>query len=123
MEIAIIAHDGKKAEMVQFLNQHKSKLQEKKITIISTGTTGNKVENAGIEVTKLFSGPSFDWLLVAFQGSMFEIANSSDTRTLILEIFIFISLFFTLLTIPFIELLRRDLRKQGIKIVLNEADD
>ena len=24
MEIAIIAHDGKKAEMVQFLNEHKS---------------------------------------------------------------------------------------------------
>ncbi|MDX1317232.1 MAG: methylglyoxal synthase, partial [Xanthomarina gelatinilytica] len=23
MEIAIIAHDGKKAEMVQFLNEHK----------------------------------------------------------------------------------------------------
>ena len=57
MEIAIIAHDGKKAEMVQFLNQHKEKLQEKKITIISTGTNGNKVENAGIEVTKLLSGP------------------------------------------------------------------
>ena len=57
MEIAIIAHDGKKAEMVQFLNQHKAKLQEKKITIISTGTTGIKVEQAGIEVTKLLSGP------------------------------------------------------------------
>ena len=57
MEIAIIAHDGKKAEMVQFLNQHKEKLQEKKITIVSTGTTGHKVEKAGIEVTKLLSGP------------------------------------------------------------------
>ena len=57
MEIAIIAHDGKKAEMVQFLNQHKEKLQEKKITIVSTGTTGNKVEKARIEVTKLLSGP------------------------------------------------------------------
>ncbi|TXG37349.1 methylglyoxal synthase [Seonamhaeicola maritimus] len=57
MEIAIIAHDGKKAEMVQFLNQHKEKLQEKNIAIISTGTTGSKVEKAGIEVTKLLSGP------------------------------------------------------------------
>ena len=57
MEIAIIAHDGKKAEMVQFLNEHKDKLQEKGITIVSTGTTGTKVEKAGIEVTKLLSGP------------------------------------------------------------------
>ncbi len=57
MEIAIIAHDGKKAEMVQFLNQHKEKLQEKNITIVSTGTTGTKVEKAGIDVTKLLSGP------------------------------------------------------------------
>lgn len=57
MEIAIIAHDGKKAEMVQFLNEHKVKLQEKKITIVSTGTTGNKVESAGIKVDKLLPGP------------------------------------------------------------------
>lgn len=57
MEIAIIAHDGKKAEMVQFINQHKEKFQEKKIDIISTGTTGGKVENAGIKVTKMLSGP------------------------------------------------------------------
>lgn len=57
MEIAIIAHDGKKAEMVQFLNQHKEKLQEKNIAIISTGTTGGKVEKAGIKVTKMLSGP------------------------------------------------------------------
>jgi methylglyoxal synthase len=57
LEIAIIAHDGKKAEMVQFLNEHKKKLQERKITIVSTGTTGNKVESAGIEVVKLLSGP------------------------------------------------------------------
>jgi methylglyoxal synthase len=57
LEIAIIAHDGKKAEMVQFLNEHKDKLQEKRITIVSTGTTGSKVKNAGIKVTRLLSGP------------------------------------------------------------------
>ena len=33
MEIAIIAHDGKKAEMVQFLNEHKSILHQKNITL------------------------------------------------------------------------------------------
>ncbi len=57
MEIAIIAHNGKKAEMVQFLNANKNVLLEKKVSIISTGTTGVKAERAGFEVTKFLSGP------------------------------------------------------------------
>jgi len=57
MEIAIIAHDGKKAEMVQFLNENKEVLQGENIRLISTGTTGEKVEKAGFKVTKLLSGP------------------------------------------------------------------
>ncbi|QRM90100.1 methylglyoxal synthase [Lacinutrix sp. WUR7] len=57
MEIAIIAHDGKKAEMVQFLNEHKDVLLQKQISLISTGTTGKKVKKAGFEVTRLLSGP------------------------------------------------------------------
>ncbi|WP_299100324.1 methylglyoxal synthase [uncultured Winogradskyella sp.] len=57
MEIAIIAHDGKKAEMVQFLNQHSEILKHKNITLISTGTTGEKVSKAGLQVNALLSGP------------------------------------------------------------------
>ena len=57
MEIAIIAHDGKKAEMVQFLNEQKEVLHNNDIRLVSTGTTGKKVEKAGFEVTKLLSGP------------------------------------------------------------------
>ncbi|MCT4699491.1 methylglyoxal synthase [Tenacibaculum haliotis] len=57
MEIAIIAHDGMKAEMVQFLNEHKTILLQKKIALISTGTTGSKAEKAGFKVTKFLSGP------------------------------------------------------------------
>ena len=57
MELAIIAHDGKKAEMVQFLMNHKEILDVKEIDIISTGTTGSKVEKAGLKVKKLLSGP------------------------------------------------------------------
>ncbi len=57
MEIAIIAHDGKKAEMVQFLNEHKAVLLQNQISLISTGTTGKKVKKAGFEVTRLLSGP------------------------------------------------------------------
>jgi methylglyoxal synthase len=57
MEIAIIAHDGKKAEMVQFLNENAKILHRNEISLVSTGTTGNKVENAGFQVTRLLSGP------------------------------------------------------------------
>ncbi|MDB3907836.1 methylglyoxal synthase, partial [Crocinitomicaceae bacterium] len=57
MEIAIIAHDGKKAEMVQFLNEQRDILTRNEITLVSTGTTGSKVEKVGFEVTKLLSGP------------------------------------------------------------------
>jgi len=57
MEIAIIAHDGKKAEMVQFLNEQKEILHKSNITLVSTGTTGSKVEKAGFIVTKFLSGP------------------------------------------------------------------
>ena len=57
MVIAIIAHDGKKAEMVQFLNEQKEILNQNDISLISTGTTGTKVEKAGFGVRKLLSGP------------------------------------------------------------------
>ena len=57
MEIAIIVHDGKKAEMVQFLNENAKILHRNEISLVSTGTTGNKVEKAGFQVTRLLSGP------------------------------------------------------------------
>jgi len=57
MEIAIIAHDGKKVDMVQFLNKNSDLLKVEKIKIIATGTTGGKAEKAGFKVKKLLSGP------------------------------------------------------------------
>ena len=57
MEIAIIAHDGKKAEMVQFLNENQAIFHQKEITLVSTGTTGKKVKKAGFEVLRMLSGP------------------------------------------------------------------
>ncbi|MEO1255166.1 MAG: methylglyoxal synthase [Bacteroidota bacterium] len=55
MKIALIAHDGKKAEMVQFLLDHKSLLE--KATLTSTGTTGLHIQKAGFQVDRLLSGP------------------------------------------------------------------
>ena len=57
MEIAIIAHDGKKADMVQFINKNKDLLQKENIKLIATGTTGGKVEAVGIKVKRMLSGP------------------------------------------------------------------
>ena len=57
MEIAIIAHDGMKAEMVQFLNRNRDLLAAEGIRLVATGTTGSKAEKAGFRVKKMLSGP------------------------------------------------------------------
>lgn len=57
MKIAIIAHDGKKAEMVSFLMKHLDLLKEDEITLVATGTTGSHAEEAGLKVSKVLSGP------------------------------------------------------------------
>jgi methylglyoxal synthase len=55
MKLALIAHDGKKAEMVAFIMDHKSMLS--KVELFATGTTGGHIERAGFNVTCLLSGP------------------------------------------------------------------
>lgn len=57
MELAIIAHDGKKADMVNFLMQNFDKLKNNDVQIIATGTTGSFVEKTGLKVQKMLSGP------------------------------------------------------------------
>lgn len=57
MKLAVIAHDGKKAEMVAFLNKHIQLLHKKNVEIIATGTTGKHAEAAGLKVEKVLSGP------------------------------------------------------------------
>lgn len=53
--IALIAHDGKKAEMVAFVKDHLKTM--KKMDIVATGTTGTYVQQAGLTVKKMASGP------------------------------------------------------------------
>ena len=57
MEIAIIAHDGKKSELVHFLIKNRAILDSLNIKLIATGTTGGKAEEAGFKVKKKLSGP------------------------------------------------------------------
>lgn len=55
MKIAVIAHDGKKADMVAFVMKRLEFF--KKVEIIATGTTGKHIEHAGLEVRCMKSGP------------------------------------------------------------------
>ncbi len=55
MNLAVIAHDGKKPEMVAFLLNNKALLNQ--VNLYATGTTGGHVEKSGLQVTKLLSGP------------------------------------------------------------------
>ena len=51
----MIAHDGKKAEMVAFLMDNQELLGNAKL--VATGTTGKYVRQAGLEVESKLSGP------------------------------------------------------------------
>lgn len=55
MKIAVIAHDAKKADMVAFIMKRLDFF--KTVEVFATGTTGTHIENAGLDVNKLKSGP------------------------------------------------------------------
>lgn len=53
--LALVAHDGKKAEMVAFVKDNLKLIR--KFKLIATGTTGRYIEEAGLKVQKMESGP------------------------------------------------------------------
>jgi len=54
--LALIAHDGKKDEMVAFVRAHRERLRG--YSLIATGTTGTHVADAaGLAVERMLSGP------------------------------------------------------------------
>ncbi|MCE9626234.1 MAG: methylglyoxal synthase [Deltaproteobacteria bacterium] len=53
--LALIAHDGKKAEMVGFVKDNLKFIR--KFDLIATGTTGRYLEQADLKVKKVESGP------------------------------------------------------------------
>ena len=56
MTIALIAHDGKKDDMVRFVRTHREALA--RFDLIATGTTGERIAQAtGLPVTRMLSGP------------------------------------------------------------------
>lgn len=56
MKIALIAHDEKKEEIVQFCQTHEGFLRQ--CTLVATGTTGRRIQEATeLKVERLLSGP------------------------------------------------------------------
>lgn len=54
--LALVAHDGKKADMVAFALSHKEVLQ--KYELVATKTTGQLLKDkCGLEVRQMLSGP------------------------------------------------------------------
>ena len=54
--LALIAHDGKKAQMMNWATRNREKLAT--FGIVATGTTGGRLENeVGLNVQKMLSGP------------------------------------------------------------------
>ena len=76
MNIALIAHDGKKPEMVAFVTNHKEVLRA--CVLFATGTTGSHISETGLRVTRLLSGPL---------GGDDQIASMAAEKTLDMVIF------------------------------------
>lgn len=76
INIALIAHDGKKPEMVSFVLSNKRFLTN--ATLYATGTTGSHIEKEGLNVKRLLSGP---------QGGDAQIAAMVATSKIDLVIF------------------------------------
>lgn len=58
MKFALIAHDGKKADMVAFVMKRLDFFNREDVSIVATGTTGKRIEHAGVsKVESVASGP------------------------------------------------------------------
>jgi methylglyoxal synthase len=57
MKLALIAHDGKKADMVAFVMKRMDFFKKDSVELVGTGTTGTMIQHAGLKVQLVASGP------------------------------------------------------------------
>lgn len=58
MKIALVAHDGKKADMVAFVMKRLDFFNREDVELVATGTTGSMIIHAGVDkVERVASGP------------------------------------------------------------------
>ena len=57
MKIALVAHDGKKADMVAFVMKRMDFFKRDSVALVGTGTTGTMIQHAGLKVQLVASGP------------------------------------------------------------------
>lgn len=53
--LALIAHDGKKTELISFVKDHISFFRE--FNLVATATTGKYIQQTGLKVKRMLSGP------------------------------------------------------------------
>ena len=70
--IGLIAHDGRKAEMVAFVKDYYEILKE--MNLVATGTTGSYIQKTGLEVTRKLSGPQGGDAQIAAMAAEGELA-------------------------------------------------
>ena len=76
--IALIAHDGKKDDMIRFVRTHRDTLSQ--LHLIGTGTTGERINQAtNLDVERMLSGPL---------GGDAQIASRVATRDVAAVIFL-----------------------------------
>lgn len=108
--IALIAHDNKKEEMVNFINRHKTLLS--RYQLMATGTTGGRIQQGtGLKVEKMLSGPL---------GGDAQIAARVVTGK-VLAVFFFIDPLYAQPHEPDIQALLRICQVYNIPLAINSA--
>ena len=70
--VALIAHDGKKADMVAFATFNRDKLSQ--FNLVATGTTGGLLlEKVGLDIERMLSGPHGGDAQIAAQVAQGEV--------------------------------------------------
>lgn len=88
--------------------------------LMSVSNFTNAIEDVvGGGLYKLFTADWMQWFLRGFEVSIFNISRSHDLTVLILQIFVYISAFFTVVTVPFVYWVKKEFAVRKIDVRLN----